>query len=695
MDDTLLSASNADTCKWCNRNISTTVFENANLCTECYQKATQAAQNPTLCKKCSSILTDPKVIKGLFSEYGLQHLVQDDLRLHAERGCELCQMFLLQDPNTDPRRLQFVPLFLVGKRPEEIKVKDTSGFSSAGDINSFYFSSETDQFSLELSVSAYEGEQKHVMQNLILTTGGLLDDPASKHISQRPPEPDLGSEHTNRQIRTWLDECIQKHPESLLDAELPHLPTRVLDVGTPENKYVKLFETSSDIRQHYLTLSYCWGTQRFLTTTSINLEAHREKLDFPTLPQTFQDAIITTRNLGFRYIWIDALCIIQDSNEDKAKEISRMGDIYNDSFLTIGVVAATRVADGFLKPKPQRGVTLPYRCPDGTMGSVRVAPQKMVDLWQESLYTRGWCLQENLLSRRLLLYTDTEVLWQCESAPMRRVNTTHVSYLYDLPKLRQSPFRRLPVDVLRAAVENNKENVDPAIEVERYNIWTSIVANYTRRRLTVGADRLPALSGIAQKFSKAWSDEYFAGHWKRQFVASLSWRRSRGTSDEYFPPVLEYRAPSWSWASIDGPVEFDFESNTASKKGLNAKLISVDFDLDVHSKKEDAAILEASLIPAEKIPHPNGLSGPGHSWYMDHDARITYLNEESLKETWCMLLNEGRVGSGKLIRATALVLRPEPDKSDCFYRAGLFTSNMKGISKLWANPKTRKEVKIL
>ncbi|KAF8856564.1 HET-domain-containing protein [Acephala macrosclerotiorum] len=647
------------------------------MCTECHQIAIQAAQNPTLCKRCSSILTDPEAIKGLFSEYGFQHLVQDDLRLHAERGCELCRMFLLQDPNTDPRRLQFVPLFLVGKRSEGAEFKDRPESASAGDINSFYFSSETDQFSLELSVSAYEG------------------DPASTYIRQRPPEVDLASEHTNWQIRTWLDECIQKHPESLLDVELPHLPTRVLDVGIPENKCVKLFEPPSDMRQHYLTLSYCWGTQRFLTTTTANIEAHKVKLDFPTLPQTFQDAIITTRNLGFRYIWIDALCIIQDSNEDKAKEINRMGDIYNDSFLTIGVVAATRVADGFLKPKPQKAVMLPYRCPDGTMGSVRVAPQKVVDLWQESLYTRGWCLQENLLSRRLLLYTDTEVIWQCESAPMRRVDTAHVSYLYDLPKLRQSPFRRLPADVLRTAPENKGGEVDPAMEVEHYNIWTSIVANYTRRRLTVGADRLPALGGIAQKFSKAWSDEYFAGHWKRQFIASLSWRRSRQISDERFPPVLEYRAPSWSWASIDGPVEFDFESNTVSKKGLNAKLISVAFDLDLHSKKEDAAILEASLIPAEKIPHPNGLSGPGHSWYMDHDARITYLNEESLKDTWCMLLTEGRVGSGKLIRATALMLRAEPDKPDCFYRAGLFRSDMKGISKLWADLKTRRQVKIV
>jgi len=168
MDLAQIGPANSDTCKWCNRNISTAVFENAKLCTDCHEKANQAAQNPTLCTRCSSILTENSAIQGLFSEYGLQHYVQDDLALHAERGCELCRTFLLQDPNTDPRRLQFVPLFLVGKRSKEIEARQISNLSSAGDINSFYFSSEADQFSLELSVSAYKGKPKHVIQSLIL-----------------------------------------------------------------------------------------------------------------------------------------------------------------------------------------------------------------------------------------------------------------------------------------------------------------------------------------------------------------------------------------------------------------------------------------------------------------------------------------------------------------------------------------------
>lgn len=220
----------------------------------------------------------------------------------------------------------------------------------------------------------------------------VLDDPAAKYVSQRPPEQDLGSEHTNQQVRSWLKDCLERHPEFVSlhhDSEfvsrngLPPLPTRVVDVGTVANPQSKLFEPSSITHEQYVTLSYCWGRDRFITTTLVNIEAHKQTLDWCTLPQTFKDAIQTTRNLGFKYIWIDALCIIQDSTGDKAKEISKMGDIYNNATLTIAVVGATRVAEGFLKTKPQISVNIPYLCPNGEIGSVRVAAQRAVDLWQE------------------------------------------------------------------------------------------------------------------------------------------------------------------------------------------------------------------------------------------------------------------------------------------------------------------------
>ena len=515
-------------------------------------------------------------------------------------------------------------------------------------------------------------------------------------------EPNLGHEHTNQQIRNWLDECLGTHsectvPDGERPSQLPCLPTRVIDVGDQFDSEAKIFEPPSATYENYITLSYCWGTKRFTTTTLENINANKQRLDLSSLPQTFQDAIMTTKRLGFRYLWIDALCIIQNSNEDKANEISKMGDIYSNATLTIAVVSASRVGEGFLQTTPRTTVTLPYRCPDGVMGLVQVSTQKEVDLMQESLYTRAWCLQENLLSRRLLLYTDTEVIWQCQSIPMKRPDTNHVAYEHGDPNLDSSPFRRLPVNIVTPAkTPNMTENA--SVDEERYKVWRYLVESYTQRRLTVASDRLPALDGVAQKFRVAWSDEYFAGHWKRQFIPSLSWRRKWTHETQFLPPLSEYRAPSWSWASIDHPVEFDFRYDLGNARGLGAKLISCVFDID--SEADDAAIIEASMI------RPTVITSLDYAHrgliYLDDSPRksskqivdtFENLSDEMLSSLWCMLLGEGQCGSGKMMKTVALLLESAND--DNFRRIGLYECSVRGTSKLWMGKNNRRLVKII
>jgi hypothetical protein len=156
MDSHMLSSGIPDICKWCGENNANVVFENANLCNKCHEKALLAVKSPRLCQVCSALLTDREVIRSLFSEDGYEHSLAWDLRHESENGCGLCRMFLLQDPNADSGRLQFVPLFLTALRPKGTETVDGSDFLSAGNINAFYFSSEPDQFSLELSISAQE-----------------------------------------------------------------------------------------------------------------------------------------------------------------------------------------------------------------------------------------------------------------------------------------------------------------------------------------------------------------------------------------------------------------------------------------------------------------------------------------------------------------------------------------------------------
>jgi len=125
------------------------------------------------------------------------------------------------------------------------------------------------------------------------------------------------------------------------------LPFRVIDVGEGEDYSSHPFLRISNSRSVgvYTTLSWCWGSTKPLTTTKGTLKARTEKMPMNSLPKTFQDAVVITRSLGIQYLWIDALCIIQDCEEDWKIQSSEMARIYKNSFLTI-VPQIRRIAVG-------------------------------------------------------------------------------------------------------------------------------------------------------------------------------------------------------------------------------------------------------------------------------------------------------------------------------------------------------------
>jgi hypothetical protein len=145
-------------CKWCGRVGAETVFEAANLCQECHQKATWAAQNPALCTKCHSLFTTRDALEALLSEEGFPH---GGWGPSAEKGCPLCRMFLLQDPNPDMNRNQSGASIFA-------ETKGGDG-NDAADIVSLYFWSLRDHFKLTLSVSAVAGEDLNLSLSCWLT----------------------------------------------------------------------------------------------------------------------------------------------------------------------------------------------------------------------------------------------------------------------------------------------------------------------------------------------------------------------------------------------------------------------------------------------------------------------------------------------------------------------------------------------
>jgi hypothetical protein len=145
-----------------------------------------------------------------------------------------------------------------------------------------------------------------------------IDNPYRHYFTGRS----IGPADNPAQISQWLHECTTEHEYCAEDArmrgvlpslEAPLLPKRVVNVGGNDQHPEPFLFESGGTRGQYLTLSHRWGGTNMSTTTKALLEDHTRGIGFNYLCKTFQDAIIITRKLGFQYIWIDALCIIQDS----------------------------------------------------------------------------------------------------------------------------------------------------------------------------------------------------------------------------------------------------------------------------------------------------------------------------------------------------------------------------------------------
>src|SRR3954468_904454 len=127
------------------------------------------------------------------------------------------------------------------------------------------------------------------------------------------------------ETRQWLHDCYSHHEYCAL-SRTSFTPTRVIDVGEVDG-LPRLIEPDAQ-SGHYAALSYCWGKDQSVKTTTGNIENFFKQLPVSELQQTLKDAILTTRELGLQFLWIDALCIIQDSKNDMIKELSRMHELY-------------------------------------------------------------------------------------------------------------------------------------------------------------------------------------------------------------------------------------------------------------------------------------------------------------------------------------------------------------------------------
>jgi hypothetical protein len=345
----------------------------------------------------------------------------------------------------------------------------------------------------------------------------------------------------------WIRDCA-KHGRCKDNDEQP-LPTRILEIGGEGSQEVVLREPVNQ-RGRYICLSYCWGKDTFISTTRENIEDHKKEIPFAMLPPTFQDAIEVTRRLGVRYLWIDALCIVQDDRQDWEGESGKMADVYHNSFITIAATSADSPKTGCFSASPTSRLEL---------GSVYAQlihhfPNSPIDDGSSRfpLLTRAWAYQERMLAPRVIHLGREELVWECFSIHHCECGAGQ---------------RHLKGEVSKSRFFDAV--IQPGLDSHRSpeETWRRTVIQYSPLALSVPSDKLPALSGLAQKMRSATNQTYIAGLWERTLPLDLLWYREEDGT--LLQPNLElaelpWRAPSWSWASVDvgvgGEILFLFRS---------------------------------------------------------------------------------------------------------------------------------------
>ena len=375
-----------------------------------------------------------------------------------------------------------------------------------------------------------------------------VDDGKTRMCFQKPHEScayRLASQCVVEQIKAWLEECKCSHHSCWSRREgydTQGQTFRLLLLGDEQNPHTRLVDVDTSSKAEYITVSHRWDSSTKATeTTQTNISSAYQNISVDAYPRHFRDIMSLTRRLGFKYIWIDSLCIIQDSREDWSKQATLMHRIYSNGTLNFALL------EDFAHQEPPGqaysnaevlGCNLKI-LGDGESHREVICwkPENFDYVLQTSrLYSRGWTFQERLLSPRTIHF-GKQLYWEC---CFWRASTTFpqtVDYPGQFPNDFVLRFKQL--------IPNQTQNVAGNL----HRLWCSVIRDYSGRDFTRPSDRLIALSGVAERLQYIYSlgnDDYLYGLWKPCLPEQLLWAvegSQRASLDQ------TNAGPSWSWAS--------------------------------------------------------------------------------------------------------------------------------------------------
>jgi hypothetical protein len=517
-----------------------------------------------------------------------------------------------------------------------------------------------DRYAIEFTIELKEANAADAATTRIIECMG------SFKLFPRSDLPDVGTrfsitENTfapecKTQIRQWLNLCDHEHEICQEKWQtLPKYTIRLLNIGLADQGVIRLesFEADSPPLR-YVTLSHCWshvqGRSRYQLTTS-NSGYLEKGFCVSHLPRKFRDAIDIARWMNIQYLWIDALCIMQDSKVDWLTQASVMGDIYSGSYCNI---AATRgnEDEALLGSRPVK-IVEPSVVPDPQSGS---SDKSYIlgydDFWCNSLldtrlHTRGWVLQERLLAPRTIHFGQEQFFFECRE--LKACEAYPRGIPEQLSNWRTKAWRK-GERVLSPKFRSRKsasaswinwlgrwprQNDD--IHFEAYDCWTTMVQRYMDCGLSFAEDKLIAISGLASKIGAATGERYLVGLWDNPSLPqALLWYvptkyQADGSPSRRTASLNKagYRAPSWSWASIDARITWNWprgsNEHLATITGTDIRM-SGDFGTGaIHSAKMH---VQAPLLSVKLRVKPSDSMGTlredmGYTIQLQHSPAST------------------------------------------------------------------------
>jgi hypothetical protein len=418
---------------------------------------------------------------------------------------------------------------------------------------------------------------------------------------QDNPLQDAGLSTARGMIKNCLSShsrCRQQKPTTL--------PKRVLDLLLgPDSKSVVLKESewNEDEQRYehgeYVALSHVWGLGKGPVTTKDTLKEHLKGIAWSALPRSFQEAIVFTRAMGIRYLWIDSLCLVQDDVQAKLEESVRMDEIFGNAFLTIAATSATDSSSQPLFPAKTQAFKVQATDNKGQLSKVYVREQPShysfkapfdegshMNEWElpfnmseeANLHTpllkRAWAYTEKLLSPRVLHFTKSEMILECRegyNCECGRIDdSTFDSRTTD--SIKQEFGRIITEANHRPQTNGNGAPTDRRIDgmtsqlagttiangstellrkrEDALQLWSYIITEFSARNMTFD-ERLIAIAGIAKALLPAMQSGYIAGQWTFSTL-SLLWYPNESTRCRRPKPMEGQNIPSWSWASCEG-----------------------------------------------------------------------------------------------------------------------------------------------